>query len=291
MYPINEVSPVQKKQLESIGDNVQPLAIDGKFDDCQKLVKMAFADPDLAPLGLSSANSINIGRLIPQIIYYMYMYLQVSTPGQPVSFCVPSGNLGNSLGCELARRMGLPVRRILIATNANNAFPQFLRNQTYQSIEPSIECISNAMNVGNPSNLARYFDLYGGHVDKSGQVHQIPDWAAMQQVLLGYDFSDEETIQTIVETYDRYGTVVEPHGAVGLLAGWQYWRELPEERGYPLVCLETAHPAKFPEIIRQYLSLEPKNTPALERLNQRSGSSWPLANDYEALKAHLLQAG
>jgi threonine synthase len=287
LYPENEVSPVQKKQLESIGENVQAIAFKGKFDDCQQYVKMAFSDPDLAFLNLTSANSINIGRVLPQIIYYAYIYLQVTENKEEVIFSIPSGNLGNSLGCEIARRMGLPVKKIVIGTNANNAFPKFLTTADYQKISPSKECISNAMNVGNPSNLARYFELYGGTVDKDGKVHKQPDVTEMQKNLSGYYFSDEATAEAIVEVYQKYKVIIEPHGAIGYLALTQYLNENAEDKNLKAVCVETAHPAKFPELIEKHLNITPENTPALELLNSRSGESIYLENKYEALKAWL----
>ncbi|MGB3618934.1 MAG: threonine synthase, partial [Catalinimonas sp.] len=171
LFPDREVSSVQRAQLERIGGNVSAVVIDGKFDDCQQMVKRAFNDPALADWGLTSANSINVGRVLPQAVYYFYLYCRLAD-GEPLNFCIPSGNLGNSLGAELARRMGLPVGKIVVATNANDALPAFLLRGDYRPVHPSRACLSNAMNVGNPSNLARYFDLYGGTVDAAGTVHR-----------------------------------------------------------------------------------------------------------------------
>ena len=162
LYPRNEVSGMQKKQLDTIGKNVRSLSIDGKFDDCQNLVKQAFADPSLVKLNLTSANSINFGRILPQMVYYVYAYAQLAWHGdEEVVFSVPSGNFGNALGCEYARRMGIPVRKLLMPVNENDEFPRFLESGVYEKVSPLRACLSNAMNVGDPSNLARFFDLYG----------------------------------------------------------------------------------------------------------------------------------
>jgi len=162
LYPRSEVSGMQKKQLDTIGDNVLALSVDGKFDDCQNLVKQAFSDPGLSQLNLTSANSINFGRIMPQSIYYVYAYAQLAGKGEEIVFSVPSGNFGNALGCEYARRMGLPVRMLVMPTNENDEFPNYLRTGVYEKVSPSRACLSNAMNVGHPSNLARFFELVRG---------------------------------------------------------------------------------------------------------------------------------
>jgi threonine synthase len=207
LYPENEVSAIQKKQLDSIGQNVQAIAVDGKFDDCQAMVKQAFSDPDpdLQPLHLTSANSINLGRILPQIVYYFYCYVNCVDSMEPAVISVPSGNFGHSLGCEIARRMGLPVDRIIIATNANDEFPAFLESAKYHKIQPSRMCLSNAMNVGNPSNLARYFELYGGTIDKEGTVHKHPDLDQMRQHLYSVAISDGQTVATMKKYYRGNG--------------------------------------------------------------------------------------
>jgi threonine synthase len=289
LYPTQEVSPIQKKQLDTIGDNVQAIAIEGKFDDCQNFVKKAFADPDLASLRLSSANSINIGRVLPQVVYYVYIYLQVSDNQEDVIFCIPSGNLGNSLGCEIARRMGTPIKKIIIGTNENKAFPVYLQKGDYQKISPSINCISNAMNVGNPSNLARYFELFGGNVDKNGIVHQQPDWSAMQAVLSGYYVSDEATKETMRAYWQKYQVLLEPHGAVGLKAWEMFMTENPDYQAVKTVCIETAHPAKFTEMMEEILEITPQLPSALADMMQRPEKVVYLENNYEVLKDYLLK--
>jgi threonine synthase len=284
LYPTQEVSSIQKRQLDSLDGNVTAIAIDGKFDDCQSFVKMAFSDKSLSHLNLTSANSINIGRVLPQIVYYFYTWLQTTTtPDEQVIFCIPSGNLGNSLGCELARRMGLPIKKIIIATNANKSFPDFLKSGNYHKISPSINSLSNAMNVGNPSNLARYFDLYGGTVDKNGVVHRMPDVEAMRKVLSAYYISDVETVETIKKIYEKYQVLLEPHGAVGIAACLQFMRQ-QSQLAEKIICMETAHPAKFPEAIQETLHINPQPSDALLELMNRTGKAHELPADYEALR-------
>jgi threonine synthase len=288
LYPEYEVSPVQKRQLDSIGGNVQSVAIEGKFDDCQRLVKEAFTDPDLMRLNLTSANSINIGRILSQIVYYFYSYASVAENMEPAVFSVPSGNFGNSLGCEFARRMGLPVERIIIATNENDEFPRFLESGVYRKLEPSRKCLSNAMNVGNPSNLARYFDLYGGILDKDGVVHKKPDLGEMRRRLFSVAVSDRETIETIRRFYNERRVLLEPHGAVGVAALMKYPKDA-KGGNHARICIETAHPAKFPEIIRKELGIEPEVPPSLAGMAKRKGKPDRLANDYAGFKKYLLQ--
>lgn len=285
LYPKSEVSPVQKKQLDSIGENVRAVAVDGKFDDCQRLVKQAFSDPELRTQRLTSANSINIGRVLPQIVYYFYSYTNIVDQFRTVVFSVPAGNLGNSLGCEIAERMGLPVKKLILATNENNEVPEFLRTDIYMKVEPSRICLSNAMNVGNPSNLARFFDLYGGTLDKDGTVHRKPDIQEMRKHLYSASISDAETIETIRHVYEKYGTIVEPHGAVGIAALMKFFRE--NERTLS-ICMETAAPAKFPEIMKEVLGISPETPPSLSRINRRKASADDLPNDYSKFRQYLL---
>lgn len=286
LYPEKEVSKIQKKQLDSIGDNVQSISVDAKFDDCQKLVKEAFTDDDLKSLNLTSANSISIGRVLPQIVYYFYCYSHVAKDLEKVVFSIPSGNFGNSLGCEIARRMGLPVEKIIIAVNENREFPDFLMSGEYHKIEPSIACLSNAMNVGNPSNLARYFELYSGTVDKEGIVHKMPDITEMRKNLVSYPVTDAETVDTIKEVYDKFKVIVEPHGAVGVCALKKYFKDDDKCKA---VVLETADPAKFPEIIIKELGIEPELPENLRKLNKRTGKSLELKNNYDDFKELLLK--
>jgi len=284
LYPELEVSERQKKQLNSIGNNTTTIAIDGKFDDCQRLVKQAFGDSELRGLNLTSANSINIGRILPQIVYYFYAYVNVIDEIKPVVFSVPSGNFGNSLGCEIARRMGLPVETLIIATNENDEFPKFLETGSYAKVDPSRKCLSNAMNVGNPSNLARYFALYGGTVDKEGNVHKKPDVEKMRQNLYSVSISDEETIKTIEEIYENYNVLLEPHGAVGVAALMHHYKNLEKTT----VCFETAHPSKFPEIIKETLNITPEAHSSFVGLDKKIDEPKYMPNDYNVFKNYLL---
>jgi threonine synthase len=284
LYPEREVSPGQKQQLDSIGENVRSVAVDGKFDDCQELVKRAFTDPDLAGLALTSANSINVGRLLPQIVYYFYAYLNVSVDLTPLVFSVPSGNFGSSLGCELARQMGLPVERIIIAVNENDEFPVFLETGVYEKVDPSRVCLSNAMNVGNPSNLARFFDLYGGVLTRDGIVAKQPDVGRMRLHLYSTSVSDTDTVATIKDTYTRHGICLEPHGAVGVKALERYRLNRSQARA---VCLETAHPGKFREILEDILDIRIDPPDSFRKYENRESSVARLGNDYTSLKEYL----
>jgi threonine synthase len=287
LYPRNEVSGMQKKQLDTIGENVRALSIDGKFDDCQNLVKQAFADPSLVKLNLTSANSINFGRILPQMIYYVYAYAQLAWHGdEEIVFSVPSGNFGNALGCEYVRRMGIPVTKLLMPVNENDEFPRFLGSGVYQKVSPSRACLSNAMNVGNPSNLARFFDLYGGTVDRQGKVYVKPDLAEMRRQIFSVSVSDTVTKETIKAAYEKYGVILEPHGAVGWKGLELY---LEKAGGSPLcVSLETAHPAKFPDEIIELLGITPELPPAMKDIDKRKGEPEKLSCDYGRFKTYLL---
>jgi threonine synthase len=292
LYPDEEVSGMQKKQLDTIGDNVQAISVAGKFDDCQNLVKRVFADPDFAGMNVSSANSINFGRIMPQIIYYVYAYAQLAEAREEIIFSVPSGNFGDALGCEYARRMGLPVKKLIMPTNENDEFPRFMQTGVYEKVSPSRACLSNAMNVGHPSNLARFFNLYGGTVDRMGKVHKYPDLDEMRKHIFSASISDEETRHTIKRIYENYGTILEPHGAVG----WKGLELYLAEYGGESLCvsLETAHPAKFPEEIKSLLNILPELPPSMQELESKTGMALPMDNDYDKLKVYLqkhLRAG
>jgi threonine synthase len=287
LYPRGEVSGRQKKQLDTIGQNVRAISVDGKFDDCQDLVKEAFADPALESFNLTSANSINIGRIIPQTIYYVYAYSQLAVQGEEIVFSVPSGNFGNALGCEYARRMGLPVKTLVMPTNENDEFPRFLASGNYEKVSPSRACLSNAMNVGHPSNLARFFDLFGGTVDRNGVVHRPPDREGMQRHIYSVSITDGETKRTIKRIYETYGVLLEPHGAVS----WRGLEDYLEKRGdFPLcISLETAHPAKFPKEIKELLTIDPELPQSMQDIDAREGEPVFLAADHDAFRTYLLE--
>jgi threonine synthase len=291
LFPPAEVSVRQRKQMTTIGGNVTTIGIDGKFDDCQALVKRAFADPELRHLPLTSANSINIGRLLPQTAYYVYAYVNLAdvAAGEPVIICVPSGNFGNMMGAVIAGRMGLPLRRLVIATNANDEVPVFLRTGVYRKISPSRVCISNAMNVGHPSNLARLVDVYGGWMDETGTLRQPPDLERMRRDLYAISISDDQTRATIRDAYQRYGVLLEPHGAVGWAGLEHFLRENPAEQQYLAISVETAHPAKFPEEIQALLGVVPPAPPSLAGIEQRPEHYETLPADYQPFKEFLVE--
>ena len=293
LFPETEVTNRQRKQMTTLGENVEVIAIDGKFDDCQALVKEAFADPDLFHLNLSSANSINIGRLVPQIVYYFYAFsrLRSGLPDDDVIFCVPSGNFGDMMGGVMAMKMGLPVKRFIIAVNENDEFPLYLETGEYRKVEPSRNCISSAMNVGHPSNLARLVSLYGGVMDEKGLISKQADLLLMQKELFSVSISDEVTRQTIQDTWEKHNVLLEPHGAVG----WAGLNAFLEKEGSHFdkdqlfISLETAHPAKFPEEIQALLSFDPELPPSLQGLEEKEEAFDHMNNDYEAFKRHLVE--
>ena len=285
LFPEKEVTERQRRQMTTLGKNIFPLAVEGKFDDCQALVKRAFADPDLSALNLSSANSINIGRLLPQAVYYFYARSRVAGPGEKVIFSVPSGNFGDLMGGLLAMNMGLGVKKFVVATNENDEFPRFMQTGAYEPIRPSKNCISNAMNVGHPSNLARLFSLYGGQMDEAGHVGRQPDLSAMRRDLYAVSISDEETRKTIREAYLGHRTLLEPHGAVAWAGLMRYLQECGDYN--PCISLETADPAKFPDEIVRATGINPPLPPAMARLDELEESFERIDGEYASLKALL----
>lgn len=288
LFPVKEVSARQRKQMTTLGGNVRVIGVDGKFDDCQALVKRAFADPALGRIRFSSANSINIGRLLPQSVYYFYAWARLQQANAPAVFSVPSGNFGDMCGGMLAWRMGLPVDRFVIATNENDEFPRFLAEETYHKVEPSRVCISNAMNVGHPSNLPRLVALYGGQMDEQGNLSRPPDFARMRREIYAVAIDDDATRAAITETWRNHNAMLEPHGAVGWAGLERYRAERDSELGDRLcVSVETAHPAKFPEEITRLLGLEPELPPALADLDSRAEQYEQGPNDYRWFRDRL----
>ena len=301
LFPMDEVSASQRKLMTTLRDNVRTVAIDGKFDDCQAMVKRAFSDPALKHIPLSSANSINIGRLLPQSVYYFYAASRLAKPGEQIVFSVPSGNFGDMMGAVVAKQMGLPVKKIVASVNDNDAFPRFLANGVYEKVVPSRNSVSNAMNVGHPSNLARLVAVYGGRMDETGKIHQQPDLAAMRRDLFSSSISDERTRATIKEVWDKYKLLLEPHGAVAW-RGFQDWLEserrlqpaespasLPPEGGVPCAILETANPAKFPEEIERMMGWSPDIPPAMQATNKLPEDFDRMSADYEAFRKYLIE--
>jgi len=290
LFPIDEVSTRQRKQMTTIGENVTTIAVEGQFDDCQAMVKRAFSDPALAAISLTSANSINIGRLLPQSVYYVYAYVKLArvVEREPIIFSVPSGNFGDMMGAVLAQKMGVPIERLIIATNANDEVPKFLETGRYEKIAPSRVCISNAMNVGHPSNLVRLVDAYGGRMDETGMISEAPDLDRMRRELFAVSVSDEQTRATIKDVYARFGVLLEPHGAVGWAGLEAYLRAHPEAADRLAVSIETAHPAKFPEEIQATVGVDPELPPSLTNLEAQAEAYENMTTDYEPFRDWLL---
>jgi len=264
LYPSGKVSHLQEQQLTTLGHNVTAIEVVGNFDDCQALVKKAFLDQEITrKIRLSSANSINIARLIPQSFYYFEAYKQALVHYQkgalpfPLVFSIPSGNFGNLTAGLMAKRMGLPVDHFIAATNLNDVVPEYLRNGTYTP-RASVRTLSNAMDVGSPSNFVRMLDLYGS------------TWNIMKNDIIGYAFDDLATENAIKEIEQQYQYIMDPHGAVGYLALKKYQSENQNTIG---IVLETAHPAKFLEdmerILKHHLAV-PERLAAVSALQKKS---------------------
>jgi len=291
LFPENEVTPRQRKQMTTLGGNVQIISLDAKFDDCQAMVKQAFADMKLDYLNLSSANSINIGRLVPQIVYYFFAYVKLKRKeNEEVIFSVPSGNFGDMMGGVLARKMGLPVKKYVIATNENDEFPRLMQTGTYEMIVPSKNCISSAMNVGHPSNLARLVALYQGFMDEKGNIFKAPDIEAMRKDMYAVSINDKNTRQTIIDSWSKYKLLLEPHGSVGWAGLIDYLKHNPSDNNADQLCisLETAHPAKFPEHIRELINIDPDLPESLNGIESKPESFIHLNNNYDEFKQYLI---
>lgn len=290
LYPEKEVTPIQRKQMTTLQGNIQVIAIDGKFDDCQRLVKQAFADPELSELDLSSANSINIGRLLPQSVYYFYAYSQFPPESaKNIVFSVPSGNFGNLMGGIIAKKMGLQVEKFIISTNENDEVPEFLKNGYYTPIEPSRNCISSAMNVGHPSNLARLVALNGGIMNEKGVIIKAPELAKLRNDLYAVSITDSETRETINDFYNSYKMLIEPHGAVAWRGIEKYLEHesagLNKNNAY--ISLETAHPAKFAEEIIINTGTTPEYPDSLKDLAEKNESYITMKNDYKHFSEYI----
>lgn len=288
LFPINEVTPNQRKQMTTLGGNVRTIAVNGKFDDCQAMVKEAFADPRLQKLSLSSANSINIARLIPQSVYFIWAYTQLAKEmSEEVIFSIPSGNFGDMMGAILAWKMGLPIKKLIVATNANDEFPAFMKSGKYGMISPSRMCISNAMNVGHPSNLTRLIDVFGGRMDEKGNLLKAPDMEKMRGLIHAVSVSDENTRKCIADTYKKESIVLEPHGAVAWYALEEFLKEHKEENETLCVSLETANPAKFPEEINKILGISPEIPESLSKLDKLKENYIRMEAGYDGFYQYL----
>jgi threonine synthase len=276
LYPSGKVSKVQEMQFCTLGENITALEVEGTFDDCQRLVKTAFANPELREkLYLTSANSINIARLLPQSFYYFYAYAQIRRKSsEPVVFSVPSGNYGNLTAGLFAWQMGLPVHRFIAASNANDTVPLYLNGNSYLP-KPSVATISNAMDVGDPSNFARMRTLYDDDLQK------------MQSTISGYSLSDAETREAMQEVYRQYNYILDPHGAVAYRAFQNYQKQ--EKQAVQGIILGTAHPAKFGEVVTEALHVEPPMPPQLASCLNLEKKSVPMEASFEALRDYLLR--
>jgi threonine synthase len=272
LYPDGKVSPLQEKQLASLGRNIQAVKISGSFDDCQRLVKEAFVDGELRSRHfLTSANSINIARWIPQSFYYFLAWSRLANKNK-IIFSVPSGNFGNLTAGVLAKKMGLPVQAFVASTNCNDVVPEYLLTKKFKP-RPSKQTISNAMDVGNPSNFTRLQALYEN------------SWEKMSADIFGYAFTDEETRETISRIFEHTGYITDPHGAVGLIGLKNFFNS---NSGCSGIFLATAHPAKFPEVMESVIH-QPVSVPqALLDLKSKSVDSISCSSDYDDFKKLLL---
>lgn len=289
LYPFNEISTLQRKQMTTLGHNIAAIGINGKFDDCQSMIKKALNDPDLKDICLSTANSINVGRLLPQMTYYFWSYLKIF-PKNPedVIFSVPSGNFGNLMGGLLAQKMGLPINRFIAAVNNNNEFPQYLKTGVYKKINPSKNCISSAMNVGHPSNLSRVVDLYGGMMDGKGNIKKNPDLDAIRSDIMSYSINDELTKKTVRDFYEKYNKIIDPHGAVALAAYNKYIKKITKSKDQIAIIYETADPGKFSLEIQEILAFQPKLPKQLKSLKNKEELPNPqIIQDYEDFRNYL----
>ncbi|UIR54967.1 threonine synthase [Sphingobacterium sp. SRCM116780] len=275
LYPKGKVSEVQELQLTTNGQNIRAIEVDGTFDDCQALVKRAFNDQELnQQLRLTSANSINIARLIPQTFYYFYAYAQLKAQGvDRVVFTVPSGNFGNIGAGLLAFKMGLPVEQFVAATNANDTVPRFLKSGHYEP-KPSVQTLANAMDVGDPSNWVRIQDLFGKDIEE------------LKKIITTYTYQDQETKAAMEQLYHSYHYIACPHTAIAWLASQAYKGEHPGQ--YGSVFLSTAHPCKFPDAISEEVFAKIKLPAGAEKLDAKNKEVVALAVDYDAFKHYLL---
>ena len=276
LYPSGKVSRVQESQLTTSGKNISALEINGTFDDCQKLVKQAFADHEMnRRVFLTSANSINVARWLPQQFYYFFAYRQWPDKNSLPVISVPSGNFGNICAGLLAHHSGLPVKHFIAACNANNIIPSYLQTGRYQP-KQAVPTLSNAMDVGDPSNFVRILELF----DK--QFH------SLKKELSGYSISDEETRDTIKEVYSAYHYLTDPHGAVGYLALKKYLEGFADQKG---IFLETAHPVKFYDVVEPVIGEKIPVPASVQTLLNKEKQSVRMGTKYEEFKEYLMNCG
>lgn len=272
LYPSGKVSHVQEKQLTTLGQNITALEVDGTFDDCQDIVKRAFLDDDLTEkMALTSANSINIARWMPQMFYFLFAYKQLKSKNKPIVFSVPSGNFGNICAGMLAQKLGFPFAHFIASNNANNVVQRYFKTNTYSPL-PSIQTISNAMDVGNPSNFIRIQKLYDN------------DFEALKNNLSAYSFSDEQTKEALSAIYKGSGYIADPHGAVGYLGCKSYREKNPAAQ---TIFLETAHPTKFLDVVEAVVPEKIALPPQIQAVIEKEKSAL-FVEDYSQFKTFLL---
>jgi threonine synthase len=270
LYPSGKVSDIQEKQLTTLGQNIKALEVDGVFDDCQDMVKKAFLDESLNHMQLTSANSINIARWLPQMFYFFFAYKALKSQGKPLVFSCPSGNFGNICAGIIAKKMGLPIEHFVASTNVNDTVPRFLVNGIYEP-KPSIATISNAMDVGNPSNFIRIQEMYQN------------DLTQFKKDFSSYTFTDAETLVALKAIYNERGYIAEPHGAVGYLGLKKELKNIPNAIG---IFLETAHPIKFLDVVEPALGVTLQLPTQIESVMNKEKVSVKISS-YEELKAFL----
>jgi len=270
LYPSGKVSDVQEKQLTTLGQNITALEVDGVFDDCQEMVKTAFLDTNITKK-LTSANSINVARWLPQMFYFFFAYKELQKKNKKLVFSVPSGNFGNICAGIMAQKLGLPIEHFVAATNVNDTVPNYLIDGVYNP-KPSKATISNAMDVGNPSNFIRIRELFNN------------DLKLLKRTFSSYSFSDTETRATMKEIYTNTGYVAEPHGAVGYLGLKKYGLK---ENEYGIF-LETAHPVKFLDVVEATLPVQVKIPEQIQKVINNKKVALQIA-DYEGLQSFLLK--
>ena len=274
LYPKGKVSPIQECQFTTLGKNITTIEVDGVFDDCQALVKNAFMDAELNQhMKLTSANSINVARFLPQAFYYFNAYARMVENGnnEELVMCVPSGNFGNICAALFGHEMGLPIKRFIAANNANDIFYKYLQTGKYEP-KPSKQTLANAMDVGDPSNFARIYDLYGKSHER------------ITSLISGATYSDEQIRQTMKACYDETGYILDPHGA----CGYQALEDGLKEGEIGVFC-ETAHPAKFKEKVDEILSIDVEIPDRLAAFMKGTKQSVPMTKDFADFKQYLLK--
>ena len=272
LYPSGKVSDIQERQLTTLGQNITALQVDGTFDDCQKMVKTAFLDEDLLKnMQLTSANSINVARWLPQLFYFLFAYKQLKSKGKELVFSVPSGNFGNICAGLVAQRLGMPVKHFIAATNVNDTVPKFMQTGKYHP-KPSTATISNAMDVGDPSNFIRIRHLFQD------------DFETLNKNLSSYSFTDVATKNAMKEIHKEFGYVADPHGAVGYLGLREYQKTHPNTYG---VFLETAHPVKFLDVVEDTLGTTLEIPSQIQKVMGKEKKSIKI-NTYGELKTFLI---